>query len=81
MLNQHGIDLAWNGSDAYFDRTGFLAVGPWLDPTPLPMRRKRSYGHGWLRIPDVGPLELPRCSIAGMKLANPELVSHARRMR
>jgi hypothetical protein len=23
MLNQHGIDLAWNGSDAYFDRTPF----------------------------------------------------------
>jgi hypothetical protein len=25
MLNQHGIDLAWNGSDAYFDRTGSMS--------------------------------------------------------
>jgi len=28
MLNQHGIDLAWNGSDAYFDRTGYTMHTP-----------------------------------------------------
>jgi hypothetical protein len=39
------------------------------------------FGRAPERFPNVGPMELPRCSIAGMKLANPELVSHARRMR